>query len=84
MTDFPILQRTRADLARRLAAMHRNDPRRGEIGRALADATHRLMRRQMEARRRPARPACGDDLLALIASGPQLPAPSTPSPELHP
>ncbi len=68
MTDFPILQRTRADLARRLA-----DPRRGETARALVDATNRLMRRQIEASRRPARLAPGDDLLALIARGPGRP-----------
>lgn len=80
MTDFPILQRTRADLAKRLAAMHRNDPRRGETARALVDATNRLMRRQIEASRRPARPAT-DDLFALVARGPALPTAHT---ELRP
>jgi len=72
MTDFPILQRTRVDLWRRYCAMHPNDPRRGETARALRDATTRLMRRQIEASRRPARPA-GDDLFALIARGPGRP-----------
>ncbi len=73
MTDFPILQRTRVDLWRRYCAMHPNDPRRGETARALRDATTRLMRRQVEASRRPARIEPGDDLLALIARGPGRP-----------
>lgn len=81
MTDFPILQRTRVDLARRLAAMHPNHPRRGEVARALVDATNRLMRRQIEASRRPARPAAGDDLFALVARGPTPPTAHT---ELRP
>jgi hypothetical protein len=74
MTDFPILQRTRADLKRRLATMHRNDPRRGETQRALVDATCRLMRRQLTARK-PV--PTTDDLFALAARGPAFPQPHT-------
>ncbi len=75
MTDFPVLQRTRADLHRRFAEMKLHDPRRGHTARALVRATCRLMRRQVEARARPARPAAGADLLALMERG-GAPSPS--------
>lgn len=81
MGEFPILQRTRRDLAARLRAMKPQDPRRGEVARALRDATHRLMRAQVEltarARRapkpRPGADAAPDGILALIARGPAAP-----------
>jgi hypothetical protein len=73
MTDFPILQRTRAELIRRLAGMHRNDPRRGEVERALRDATRRLMRAQLRSQPRVEAPSVVPDLFALIARGPAAP-----------
>lgn len=76
MTDFPILRRTRADLARQLAGLHRNDPRRRQVERALADATNRLMRSQLRAARHTSSPplAAADDLFALLSRGPAAPS----------